>query len=135
MLNPEQLIQQENNMIQLFRSLLFRTSRECVAKKRPVPNARPRPVHAGGDYRAVSLAPSIDCYAAAKDAAGKRYLLREAPHLPLAGCTMPAECSCKFRKHADRRDGDRRLLGEAETSRWFAGSERRARRVRRSTKY
>jgi hypothetical protein len=120
-------------MIQLFRSLLGGTSREYPAKK-PAPSARLKPTHAGGDYRAVSLAPSIECYAAAKDAAGKRYLMREAPHLPLVDCTMPANCSCKFRKHADRRDGDRRLLGEAKTSRWFTGSERRARRGRRSTK-
>jgi hypothetical protein len=120
-------------MLQLLRSLLGETSRECPAKK-PAPSARPNPAHAGGDYRAVSLAPSIECYAAAKDVAGKRYLLREAPHLPLVDCTMPAKCSCKFRKHADRRDGDRRLFGEAETSRWFAGSERRERRGRRSKK-
>jgi hypothetical protein len=121
-------------MIQLLRSLLGGASRGHAAKN-PASTAKPKRVDAGGDYRAVSLTPSIECYAAAKDAAGKRYLLREAPHLPLVGCTMPAECSCKFRKHADRRDGDRRLLGEAETSRWFAGSERRARRTRRSMRY
>jgi hypothetical protein len=118
-------------MIQLFKSLLGGTSREYCAKK-PAPSATRKPAQAGGDYRAVSLAPNIECYAAAKDAADKRYLLREAPHLPLADCSMPEACSCKYRKHADRRDGDRRLFGEAETSRWFAGSERRARRGRRS---
>jgi hypothetical protein len=120
-------------MIQLFRSLLGRTSREHPAKQ-PASSAPRKPVQVGGDYRAVSLVPTIECYVAAKDSGAKRYLLRSAPRLPLAGCTMPTNCSCRFRKHADRRDGDRRLLGEAESSRWFASAERRQRRIRRSTK-
>ena len=119
-------------MIQLLKSLFGDNPRERQAKGR-VPNLSARPSHVTGDYRAVSLAPSLECYAAAKNAAGsKRYLLREAPRLPLINCATPANCSCKFRKHADRRDGDRRLLGEIETARWFAGSERRMRAGRRS---
>jgi hypothetical protein len=47
---------------------------------------------------------------------------------------MPADCLCKFRKHPDRRDDDRRVFGDAATSRWFAGSERRTRRGRRLAK-
>lgn len=120
-------------MIRLLRALLGDTPHEYRAKK-PAPGAGRKPSNTGGDYRAVSFAPSIECYAAAKNAAGKRYLLREAPRLPLADCSMPANCSCKFRKHADRRDGDRRLFGTAESSRWFAGSERRKRGRRRSTR-
>ena len=120
-------------MIQLLRSLFGGTPRESPTKK-PTPIAGAKPSHAGADYRAVSLAPNIKCFAAAKDAAGKRYLLREAPRLPLADCKTPANCSCKFRKHADRRDEDRRLFGKTETGRWFAGSERRNRGGRRSTK-
>lgn len=120
-------------MILLFRSLFGGTSRRSSAKK-PPSSVRPRPTHAGADYRAVSLARSIECFACAQGITGKRYLLREAPPLPLADCTMPAKCSCRFLKHADRRDGDRRLFGEAESARWFGGSERRARRSRRSAK-
>lgn len=120
-------------MIRLLRALLGETRNEYGAKK-PAPGAGRKPSNAGGDYRAVSFAPSIECHAAAKSAAGQRYLLREAPRLPLADCTMPANCSCKFRKHADRRDSDRRLFGTAESSRWFAGSERRKRGRRRATK-
>ena len=120
-------------MMQLLKSLLGESPRAYPAKK-PAPGAKLKPSHAGADYRAVSLAPNIDCYAAAKDVAGKRYLMREAPHLPLAGCATPEKCTCKFRKHADRRDGDRRLLGDVENTRWFSGSERRARRTRRATK-
>jgi hypothetical protein len=63
---------------------------------------------------------------------GKSYLLREAPRLPLQGCSAPIDCSCKFRKHADRRNGDRRLFGTGETDRWFVGFENRRRASRRS---
>jgi hypothetical protein len=119
-------------MIKALRGLLGKTPREHAAKK-PAPTARPKPPNADGDYRAVSLVSSSGRCAAAKDAAGKRYLLREAPRLPLAACTMPTNCSCKFRKNSDRRDGDRRLLGETETNRWFSGPESRKRGGRRST--
>jgi hypothetical protein len=72
------------------------------------------------------------CCTAAMHARGRSYLLREAPRLPLYGCTMPTNCSCKFRKNADRRDGDRRLFGTTETNRWFAGLDSRKRGGRRS---
>ena len=114
-------------MIQLFKSLLGETSRDHRT------SARPKPTPAKADYRAVSLAPNIACDVATKDAAaGKRYLQREAPRLPMAGCPSPASCSCRFKKHADRRDADRRLLGLAETNRWYGGAERRNRGGRRS---
>jgi hypothetical protein len=119
-------------MIQLFKALFGEKCRDRSVKK-SAPIARPKPMHAREDYRAVSLAPSIDCCMATKQAGG-RYLSREAPQLPLEDCTMPAECLCKFRKHSDRRDGERRVFGEACTSRWFTGSERRTRRGRRSAR-
>jgi hypothetical protein len=118
-------------MIQLLRSLFAATPREYPLKK-SAPGVSPTRLNAGGDYRAVSLQPCPNCHAAAKYGAGKRYLLGEMPRVPLANCTMPANCSCKFRKHADRRDGDRRLLGEIVTTRWYPGSERRGLECRRS---
>jgi hypothetical protein len=123
-------------MIQLFKSLLGNTSRDQRKDKlaiRPAMSTRPKPTQANVDYRAVSLAPNSACDVASQDvAAGKRYLLREAPRLPMAGCATPAYCTCRFRKHADRRDGDRRLLGMSETNRWYGGGERRNRGGRRS---
>jgi hypothetical protein len=119
-------------MVQLLRSLLGETSCDHPANKPALP-AKPKPTRTGSDYRAVSISSTTECHATAKNGAGKRYLLREAPRLPLVGCTTPANCACKFRKHADRRDGDRRLLGETETTRWFAGSERRKHGGRRAT--
>ncbi len=119
-------------MIKVLEGLLDKISREHPAKK-PAPIARPKRSNTAGDFRAVSIAPSIMCCAAAMRATGRLYLLREAPHLPLESCTMPTNCSCKFRKNADRRDTDRRLFGSAETNRWFAGHDNRKRRCRRST--
>jgi hypothetical protein len=119
-------------MIKILRELFGKTPREQPAKK-PTPIAKPQRSNSSGDFRAVSLATSIRCCAAAKHVTGRRVLLREAPRLPLEACTMPANCACKFRKDADRRDSDRRLLGTTETNRWFAGPESRKRGGRRLT--
>jgi hypothetical protein len=118
-------------MIKLLKGLFGKTAREQPVKK-PTPIVRSNRSNNGGDFRAVSLAPSVTCCAAAKRVAARRVLLREAPRLPLDACTMPTKCSCKFLKDADRRDGDRRLLGAAEANRWFAGPESRKRKGRRS---
>ena len=118
-------------MIKVLKGLLGKISREHPAKK-PTPIVRPKRSNIAGDFRAVSIAPSIMCCTAAMHATGRRYLLREAPRLPLEACTMPTNCSCKFHKNADRRDSDRRLFGATETNRWFAGPENRKRGRRRS---
>jgi hypothetical protein len=118
-------------MIKVLKGLLGKISREQPAKKTtPIP--RPKQPNSGGDFRAVSIAPSIMCCAAAMRATERTYLLHQAPRLPLQSCTMPRNCSCKFRKNADRRGSDRRLFGASETNRWFAGLESRRRGGRRS---
>ena len=111
-------------MIKILERLLGKVSREHPANK-PAPIANSKRSNSTGDFRAVEIAPSSTCCAAAMQASGRSYLLRKAPHLPLMGCTMPTTCSCKFRKNADRRDSDRRLFGTTETNRWFAGRESR----------
>ena len=115
-------------MLQLLKSLLGESSRESA--NQPAPNASSKPSRAAVNFRAVSIASGTGCHAAGD--ATRRYLLREAPRLPLPNCAMAAKCSCKFRKHSDRRDGDRRLLGETATNRWFVGSERRKHAGRRT---
>jgi hypothetical protein len=117
-------------MIKVLGKLFGNTAPAQPVKKRP-PVAR-RETSGGGVYRAVSLAPSLMCCAEATRTTGKPLLVAEAPHLPLKKCTMPKSCNCKFRKLPDRRDGDRRLFGETETSRWFAGIERRHGMARRT---
>jgi hypothetical protein len=120
-------------MLKALRALLSKPPRDDGAKK-PAPKALAKPATAGKDYRAVSVAPGMNCCAAAHDNVGKYFLLRDGPRLPLANCTMPANCSCKFKKALDRRDGDRRIFGTSETGRWFAGPENRKRGGRRSAK-
>ena len=119
-------------MIKVLEGLFGKISREHHAKK-PTPTPRPKRSNSAGDFRSVSVEPSLTCCSAALQAAGKPYLLRQAPRLPLESCTMPASCSCKFRKNVDRREGDRRLFGAAETNRWFAGRDNRKGGSRRST--
>jgi hypothetical protein len=84
-------------------------------------------------YSAVSVISSGDCCAAAKGFAGRKTLTAEAPRLPLADCTKPLQCKCRFKKFTDRRDGDedRRLLGSATRSVWYAGPQRRGSPTRR----
>jgi hypothetical protein len=118
-------------MIKVLENLLDRISRDHPAKKL-APITQPKPPNTVGDFRSVSVTPSLICCAAASHAAKRPYLSRQAPRLPLDGCTMPASCSCKFRKSVDRREGDRRLFGATETNRWFAGRDNRKRISRRS---
>ena len=112
-------------MMKLLENLLGSIGRESLAKspKGPKSTAQER-ANVGGDFRAVEISPRVLCCEASRRVAGKRYLIGQAPRMPLMGCTMPMACSCMFLKSKDRRDGDRRLLG-AGTSRWFAGVESR----------
>jgi hypothetical protein len=118
-------------MIKVLKELLDKISHEHPGKH-PTSIARPKRPNGSGDFRAVEIAPSIMCCPAAMQARGNSYLLREAPRLPLRGCTMPINCSCKFRKKDDRRDSDRRLFGATETNRWFVGLDSRKRAGRRA---
>lgn len=121
---------QNADMIKVLKWLLRKNAREQAEKKPSI--AKLKQPNSRADFRAVKIAPSSTCCAAATQIRGKSYLLRDAPRLPLLGCTMPLYCSCKFRKNADRRDSDRRRLGFSETNRWFAGLENRKRASRRS---
>jgi hypothetical protein len=113
-------------VIELLKGLFGAIRRVHPAKQAtPVTNPK-RPINAG-DFRAVEIAPCVMCCTAATQVTGRSYLLRQAPRLPLMGCTMPTTCSCKFRKNADRRDGDRRQFGATEVNRWFVGVESRGR--------
>jgi len=118
-------------MIKVLQGLLGKITRKHPATK-PTRIEKPKRPNAGGDFRAVEIAPGIMCCAEAVRATGRPHLMRAAPRLPLYGCTMPTNCACKFRKNADRRDSDRRLFGATETNRWFAGVDSRACRGRRS---
>jgi hypothetical protein len=60
------------------------------------------------DFSAAEVVPNSEgsCFAA-RELAGKRFLVRDVPKLPLADCNRP-HCECRYRRHADRRAGPRR---------------------------
>jgi hypothetical protein len=62
---------------------------------------------ASGDYRAAMILPGSCPCAAIMDLGKKRFLLNEAPMLPLPECDQP-ECDCYYINFDDRRDDDRR---------------------------
>lgn len=70
-----------------------------VAPSRQVPQEAARPP---SPWHAVAIQPGPKRCEAAHGLLGRRFLSREAPKLPLAGCDE-AECSCRYRHHADRR--------------------------------
>ena len=60
----------------------------------------------------------------------QRWLSREAPQLPLPGCTRPDTCRCTYQHHEDRRAGGRRAE-DTDAFRQPAVANRAERRSRR----
>lgn len=89
--------------------------------------SRGRPATGSSVYPAVSVVSTGDCCAAAKALGGRRILAADAPRLPLADCTRPEACRCRFAKFADRRDDDqaRRHEGSSMRSVLYSGQQRR----------
>ena len=85
-------------------------------------------------WHAVSVSPGPYACTAALNLRDQRMLSKEAPTLPLPDCTMPRECACRFRHHADRRSEQRRARDLGLSNRNYSGVERRGEgRGRRST--
>jgi hypothetical protein len=59
-------------------------------------------------WSAVRLVTHGDACARATALREKRFLAREAPALPLKGCTLASACNCMYRHYVDRRTGPRR---------------------------
>ena len=82
-----------------------------------------------GPYAAVELVAAKCLCAAVLAMPPGRMLASEAPALPLAGCTSPSGCRCRYQKYPDRRSGtDRRLAMAGGIHRWYFGRNRRERR-------
>jgi hypothetical protein len=87
-----------------------------------------------GRWHAVSIKPGPGACEAAIAGKSSRWLSREAPMLPLPGCTQPERCRCTYQHHEDRRSGPRRAEDLDAFSRPAqVGNERRKRRSRRQT--
>jgi hypothetical protein len=93
--------------------------------------ARKEPPAATGPLRpfqAISIYRGLICCEMARKFSEHRFLVRDAPPLPLAGCSMRKACKCKYIKHRDRRAEPRRLMDFGVAARLFDGRERRARK-------
>jgi hypothetical protein len=101
---------------------LFTTSRSAA-----------RPSHIPKQWHAISVEAKSSSCAVAQDLRKQRFLLKEAPKLPLQGCSKGASCLCTYKHHDDRRSKPRRKEGASVSSNGKAqGSERRTIRGRRS---
>lgn len=93
----------------------------------------PKPPAADRRWHAVSVKPGSRACPAAVSGKNRRWLSRQAPMMPLPGCTQPDACQCTYQHHADRRGGGRRA-DEIDAFRppMRVNQERRARRDRRA---
>jgi hypothetical protein len=85
-------------------------------------------------YSAVTIVAARECCPAVQEVAGRKILAATAPRLPMADCTVPSRCQCRFKKLPDRRedDDDRRYLHGEVRSLWVEGPQRRKSTGRRS---
>jgi len=84
-------------------------------------------------FQAVAIQRGLKACEAAKQLGAKRFLANKAPPLPLPGCGMAHQCSCRYMKYPDRRSEPRRLTDVGLSSVVFDSGERRSRKGRRST--
>lgn len=96
------------------------------------PKAPPPAVSAPRPFQAVSIYCGAKPCSMARRFRDHRFLAKNAPELPLTGCTDPRACECRYLKHKDRRAERRRFIDYHTTRRDFA-QERRNRAGRRAT--
>jgi len=84
-------------------------------------------------WSAVRIAPDRAACPKAAALQDKRFLARDAPALPLKGCTRSAACQCIYRHYVDRRAGPRRDAAPVAGRTVRTPVERRAARGRRGS--
>jgi hypothetical protein len=94
-----------------------------------------RPQERKETWHAVSIVTPNSCCEAAQALRNHRFLSKDAPRLPLAGCSAPESCQCIYRHHADRRAKPRRATDRGELPRPSDDAERRGQRGRRADDY
>lgn len=83
------------------------TSSQTQEVEMPMPKAPSVANIPESAWHSVSIARGRHCCPAVARLNDHRWLLAEAPSLPVEGCTAK-QCHCRFRHHADRRAIDRR---------------------------
>lgn len=105
----------------LFAPLLNRTGSSKAPSAGPRANA----------FHCVSVAVGAGACEAARTLAGRRFLSKDAPSLPLPGCAI-GDCACVYRHHGDRRISNRRR-GVVSGAGVGVGADRRRSVARRAT--
>ena len=88
-------------------------------------------------YQAISCRSGAGNCAAVEGLKDQRFLVEDAPQLPLADCTSSERCKCKYLHHEDRRDNDddrRALYGiKSEFYEYTSKQDRRVKNGRRES--
>jgi len=114
---------------------LRKSSKKSAGFRKPGVNSRLKEdTVAASKFMAVAISSGLnDCCREVKALNGKRFLVRNAPILPLAGCEM-AECQCRYVRFNDRRQEPRRDSEYGIKTSFVRDIERRvSRRGRRKT--
>ena len=86
-------------------------------------------VPAKPDFRSAEIIPgNAGACLAARELAGKRFLAKKVPMIPLRDCNYP-NCHCSYRRHLDRRQLTRRasdLGGEVTSARLRPSDDQRS---------
>jgi hypothetical protein len=104
-----------------------------LGRFRSAPRHQPSPAAPLRPFQAIAIHRGVPCCELARKFGEHRFLAKDAPALPLRGCTMPERCQCRYLKYKDRRTEARRMVDFGLAARLFDGKERRARNGRRST--
>lgn len=102
------------------------------SRLKPEPLPEPKAAVAPRPFQAISIYCGVKSCAIARRFRDHRFLAKDAPQLPLSGCTLAERCECRYLKHKDRRAERRRFVDFASVRRDF-GQERRLRPGRRGT--
>ncbi|MEM1435945.1 MAG: hypothetical protein AAGG11_17940 [Pseudomonadota bacterium] len=78
------------------------------------------------EYHAVSVRVSATACSTVREFGDTRFLSREAPLLPVPGCSCPDSCRCRYRHWEDRRQGPRRDADHGLRGALWTQSERRS---------
>jgi hypothetical protein len=88
----------------------------------------------GKRYHCVEVRTATPACAAVRHFGHTRFLSREAPILPVSGCTVPTKCTCRYIHHDDRREDDRRnRFGRGSSGPPAIVGERRSKTDRRKS--
>ena len=107
---------------------LLKRAKALFGREPPEPVAA-APRKAPNRFHAVTIEPGARACGEARALAGKRFLSREAPPLPLKGCGS-SRCECRYGHYDDRRKGGRRAHDLGVSIDGYDGSDKRQKSTR-----